>query len=214
MTNERNNFDTTTTKIYPYIEDESYQTIEKVISDQLSVNKETVHIDLSFLVAPTPGCDNYIDVEQNTDEWFQARKFKVTGSRVSSLVGFHGRKDFTETWDIVINGKEQKDLSHIHNIKRGHDYEKEALNYFENLAKCSTAKCGFFKHPQDSLFGCSPDALGPSGILIEIKTRAVRSLTQIMGLSEYPHYYLQCQLQMDCTNAHSCVLFTNRQILH
>ena len=139
---------------------------------------------------------------------FQARKFEVTGSRVSSLVGFHGRKDFTETWDIVINGKEQKDLSHIHNIKRGHDYEKEALNYFENLAKCSTAKCGFFKHPQDSLFGCSPDALGPSGILIEIKTRAVRSLTPIMGLSGYPHYYLQCQLQMDCTNAHSCVLLS------
>ena len=33
-----------------------------------------------------------------------------------------------------LNVKEQKDLSIIHNIKRGNDYEKQALNYIKNVA--------------------------------------------------------------------------------
>ena len=63
-------------------------------------------------------------------------------------------------------------MKYLENIKRGKLYEDEALHYFCKVSSSSVEKCGFFLHPDDARYGSSPDALGPAGIIIEVKTRA------------------------------------------
>ena len=58
----------------------------------------------------------------------------------------------------------------------------------------------------DNKYGCSPDGLGPSGILLEVKTRAAGFVGPITTLANFPQYYVQCQLQIECTGAEFCVL--------
>ena len=104
------------------------------------------------------------------------------------------------------NGKSEESLTHIRNIARGHHYEDEAVKYFEATAKCTVEKCGFFHHPQKKRCGSSPDGLGPLGILLEVKTRAEASRGPLTSINKFPQYFVQCQLQMICTNAEFCIL--------
>ena len=55
-------------------------------------------------------------------------------------------------------------------------------------------------------YDSSPYALGPLGILLEVKTRAARSLSPLQSLDTVPQYFVQCQLQMLCTDAEFCLL--------
>ena len=133
------------------------------------------------------------------NSWQLTRRKKITGSRLPALLGLYGQKQFQLVWSVVRDGVREKDLSHIENIRRGHIHEKEALAHFEKISKAKSNLCGFFKHPYLNRFGSSPDALGPDGILIEIKTRAQNSSGPLESLLSYPNYYIQCQLQLACT---------------
>ena len=55
-------------------------------------------------------------------------------------------------------------------------------------------------------YGSSPNALGPLGILLEVKTGAEASLSPLQSLDTVPQYFVQCQLQMLCTDAEFCIL--------
>ena len=193
--------------IYVNINDKNYVQISQNIAKQVkNVDKNEVELDICFTEAPKPCGTNYVDNAQNTDEWQLTRRKKITGSRLPALLGLYGQKQFQFMWSVVRDGVREKDLSHIENIQRGHVYEKEALSHFEKISKGKTNLCGFFNHPYLNRFGSSPDALGPDGILIEIKTRAQNSSGPLESLLPYPNYYIQCQLQLACTDAHSCIL--------
>ena len=97
-------------------------------------------------------------------------------------------------------------MTFIKNISRGHYYEGEAITNFEKVSNCKTEKCGFFLHPTDTRYGSSPDALGPLGILLEVKTRAEGSSGPLESLEKFPHYFVQCQLQILCAGAGFCIL--------
>ena len=189
------------TTVYP--PNETYNKIKENINSQKG---NMINLDIAFMDAPEPNASNYHDIEQNTTEWLDIRKFKITGSRLPALLGFYGQKKFDNYWDIVINGTNEKDMSKIPNIQRGHQFETEAVRYFEKISKATTSKCGFYSHPSKPRFGSSPDALGPHGILVEIKTRAKDCEGPLENLSKNRNYYVQCQLQMVCTDSHTCIL--------
>ena len=193
-----------------YNKDHICTNIENDINEQMLKDTNSIlTVDLSFLSAPDPTGSNYMNVEQNTNEWHQTRKFKITGSRLPSLIGFYGKKSFTESWQTVKTGKtENNRLKGIRNIQRGHEFEETGRKYFEKVSKSSTKKCGFFHHPIRKHFGASPDALGPAGFLLEIKTRAENSNGPISSITLFPNYYAQCQLQLGCTDANFCILLS------
>ena len=195
-------------KPIPMYEDSGSLKMSEDIQNQLRENKQIVEIDLSFLEAPKPSGENYIDVCQKSADWHSARKHKITGSRIPSLLGFYGKNKFENYWNIVQHNTDEKDLSHLENIKRGVYYEAVALKHFVNMSKSTVQTCGFFLHPTNKNFGASPDALCASGILLEIKTRASNSDGPLTSLKEFPNYFMQCQLQMECTNSHSCILMS------
>ena len=84
--------------------------VTKNIVDDIDkqLDKENVLLDISFLQGPDPIGSNYIDIEQNTDEWKELRKFKITGSRLPALLGLYGSKKFTTYWDIVKNETQKR----------------------------------------------------------------------------------------------------------
>ena len=137
----------------------------------INQNVEIVKLDLNFLGTPKPSWDNYVNVTQNSPEWFSVRKHKVTGSRFSFLIRLYEKSKFGLTWEVVKEGKSNRDLTLIKNISRGHHYEDEAITNFQSILNCKTEKCGFFLHPTDSRYGSSPDVLRPLEILLEVKTR-------------------------------------------
>ena len=63
------------------------------INSQLNANSSIIKIDLSFLEAPQPSGDNYVNAQQNYPEWPEIRRNKVTGSRLPTLLGFYGKKN-------------------------------------------------------------------------------------------------------------------------
>ena len=187
-----------------------YKETMQEINDQLSNCSEdtpkSIKIDISFQEAPAPSGTNYVNTEQNSELWHKTRNKKITGSRLGSLICMHGNKKFTDTWEIVETGKKESDISGIKNIKRGLMFEKDGIKYFERESKSITQTCVFFYYPCNNRYGSSPGAIGKNGILVEIKTRAKNSIGPLQNLNSCPHYYVQCQLQMACTDAHSCVL--------
>ena len=124
-------------------------------------------------------------------------------------MGFHGKAKFEMTWNIVNNGAPEPEMKHIKNISRGHQFEDDAIAQFEIISKFRTERCGFFDFENDMRYGSSPDALGPLGILLEVKTRAEGSLSPFQSLDKVPQYFVQCQLQMLCTDAEFCILQSN-----
>ena len=55
-------------------------------------------------------------------------------------------------------------------------------------------------------YGSNPDALGTLEILLEVKNRSQGGLSSIKSLDTVPQYFVQCQLQMLCSDAEFCVL--------
>ena len=160
----------------------TYKALEANIKCQLENSENQLLLRLCFLNAPEPSGTNYVHVIQNSDKWKDTRKFKITGSRLPSLLGIYGKKKFNMMWDVVKNGTQDEDLSGIENVRRGHLYEKDGINYFEKMSKATSKRCGFFLHPTSDRYGVSPDALGPAGIIIELKH----------GLQEINLLYLHC----------------------
>ena len=166
---------------------------------------DSKHINLK---APCPCGPNYHDVLQNTNEWKDLRKFKITGSRLPALLGLYGQEKFTKYWKVVKQGLEESDVlkTNFENFKRGHKCEKEAISVFFHLSNIKTETCGFFEDPSDSNYGASLDVLAASPFILEVKTRPAKTEGPLSSLKQLPSYYIQPQLEMVCTDAPYCIL--------
>ena len=96
--------------------------------------------------------------------------------------------------------------TNFENFKWGHKFEKEARSVFCHLSNSKTETCGFFEDPSDSNYGASPDALPVSPFILEVKTRPPKTDGPLSSLKQMPSYYIQSQLEMECTGAPHCIL--------
>lgn len=116
----------------------------------------------------------FIDVEQNTDEWFQLRAKKITSSKLGCIManypktfGLPAKKYAVNIAIEQITGKAISSNYTNEHMQRGHEQEPIARMIYENENFCEVANGGFF----DSEFiGCSPDGLVGNDGIIEIKS--------------------------------------------
>lgn len=120
------------------------------------------------------GTFKFIDVNQNSDEWFALRAGKLTSSNLGKIMANFG-KSFGEpaknyAWNIAneqITGEPiSSDYSNAH-MERGHEQEPIARMIYENQTFCDVTNGGFF---ESSFVGCSPDGLVLDNGVIEIKS--------------------------------------------
>ena len=177
---------------------------------QIDSNRKIVTMNLQGEISNLSNNINHCPVQQNSVEWMELRKGKVTGSRLAYLLGFHGSKKFDQYWKIVQENLQESELfnNNFINFKRGHYFENEALKHFCSESKSNAAPCGFFYHPTDINYGASPDALVSSEIILEIKTRAINSDGPLTTLRKNPSYFIQAQLEMACSTSLYCIVMS------
>lgn len=73
------------------------------------------------------------------------------------MIGLQGKKEFIETWDCVLN-KKQEPPKNFKNFQRGIKFESSAIECFKTDSGAEVKECGMFPLESDRRFGASPDS--------------------------------------------------------
>lgn len=139
----------------------------------------------------------FIDVNQNSDEWFDLRAGKLTSSNLGKIMANFGKAFGEPAKKYAYNIANEKvtgipissDYSNAH-MERGHEQEPIARMTYENQTFCDVTNGGFF---ESKFIGCSPDGMVGDDGVIEIKS-VISSVhyTNIKRQSVDPAYRWQC----------------------
>ena len=159
---------------------------------------------------------------QRSEDWFRERIGKVTSSKAPALIGLQGGEQFVETWNCIVNKKEEPPKN-FRNFQRGITFEPSAVECFRAESGAEVKECGMFPLESDRRFGASPDRtfqgetckeleevktgirIVLSGLcLLEVKTRA-EGCTEPLNAVTGAHV-CQVQLQQECANSNVCIL--------
>jgi len=119
----------------------------------------------------------WIDVEQNTEEWFNLRLGKVTSSNFAKIMANEDKAfgkpalEYAQKVALEIVTKERDESSSYNNsyMDRGHEFEPVAVNRYE-IETFYDVTNGGFNHNKSKTIGDSPDGnVGENGC-IEVKS--------------------------------------------
>ena len=127
-----------------------------------------------------------IDCEQNSPEWFEARRGIPTASAFAKVLakgeGLTRREYMMKLAGEIITGKPMKSYK-SEEMERGHEWEPEARDLYAFTTGAHPRKVGFLRNGRK---GCSPDSLiGDDGGL-EIKTAEAHILADIIDRDVFP----------------------------
>ena len=137
------------------------------------------------------------DCEQGGEDWFAARRGRVTSSEFQKLMVQNGAKKGRMTLLRTLAGERvcgASAESYVNEyLKRGKKLEPEALDWYARTRFADLTPTGFVYDPALDA-GWSPDALiGDDGAL-EIKTMAPHLLIPVLEQGEVPTEFIaQCQ---------------------
>ena len=135
--------------------------------------------------------------DQRTDEWYQIRLGRLTGSDFHTFLGSSETKKNKLLQKAAEKITGESDEEHIitEDIQRGIDLEDEAILMYEMQTGNTVDKVGFIE--RDEFSGCSPDGLvGEEGI-IEVKCpKQSVFLKQVVEDKIKPEYYTQIQYNL------------------
>lgn len=138
-------------------------------------------------------------MEQLSPEWFNARKGRITGSRIGAALGenpWRTRADLIRQMVREHHGApdESKDNPAM---MHGRLHEQQAMLTFMREAEVEVEQVGFI--PFGRRYGASPDGLTSDGGILELKVPfSLRNEKEAIfkPLKEQPHYWHQVQLEM------------------
>lgn len=148
------------------------------------------------------------DIEQNTPEWFNIRKGRMTGSNAQAI-GNNGKGLDTlcyYTMSLKYSSAEPDNYTNEH-LERGKQLEDQACELYSLENSANLRKIGFISI--GDYIGVSPDRLLEDKGLLEIKCPDDKNYFKILikGWEEIDTAYeWQCQMQMLVTNRDYCIL--------
>lgn len=134
-------------------------------------------------------------MQQLSDEWFEARKGKITASNVGAILGVSPYADSESVMRSMVreyHGAESEIKSNIA-MEWGNDNEHQALMAVESHLGVMVEQCGFIVH-ENGWLGASPDGLTHDAV-IEVKCPYRK---EMFSLDSRKDYYAQVQTQMLC----------------
>lgn len=140
---------------------------------------------------------------QKSHEWFAQRVGKVTGSRVSAILGLSQYNNRQGVLRDMVRESLGLPSEFVGNIatQHGERHEDEAIACYERQTGAFVVSVGFVQHPTIEWLGASPDGLVSTDGMVEIKCPFKAKYRHI---SERPDYYAQIQLQLACTGRKWC----------
>lgn len=150
-----------------------------------------------------------VTMEQRSEEWFKARKGRLTGSRIGAAMGlspFMTRDELIREMVREHYGS-PSEREESPAMAWGTSMEPVAKAALEDLIGMPIHECGFFTY-SDSL-GASPDGIAADCAVVEIKAPyyAMLKNAEFKPLADQPHYIAQVQLEMMCANADRAYFF-------
>lgn len=151
------------------------------------------------------------DLIQGTDEWHDARRGKVTASRVADVVAktksgwAASRKNYeAELIAERLTGTTAESFSNAA-MQWGTETEPEARSAYAFMFDAIVEEVGFVDHPRIAMSGASPDGLVGEDGLAEIKCPNTATHLDTLLRGVVPGKYLtQMQWQMACTGRQWC----------
>lgn len=118
---------------------------------------------------------DFVDVQQNTEEWLGLRAGKLTSSKLGVVMANYGKafgepakKYAVEIAIEQITGQPASSSYSNEHMERGHEQEPVARMLYEDELFCNVTNGGFFGGGW--FVGCSPDGLVGEDGVIEIKS--------------------------------------------
>lgn len=136
-------------------------------------------------------------IKQQSQEWFDQRKGKVTASTVGAILGSSNYKDKESLMRDMVRDYFDAEKEFTGNVATdwGNAHEDDAIAELERQAGIFVAKAEFIQSADYEWLGASPDGLTDSHS-IEVKCPYNK---KIFKLSERQDYYAQVQTQMYCS---------------
>ena len=138
-------------------------------------------------------------MNQRTENWFNARKGRITGSRVGAILGLSPWMNQSDVLRSMVREFHGLDSETSANpaTDHGNNNEQRALLAFMRETGLGVEQCGFF--PYGEVMGASPDGLTSDGGVLELKVPfGLRNEQQakFKPLADQPHYACQVQMEM------------------
>lgn len=121
-------------------------------------------------------------MEQRSEEWFTARRTRLTASDVASVIG---RNSFKNSMDVLLEKLGlQNQFQGNEATQHGQLYEDEAISIYESQTGRRVLRPGLEYHKSIPGVAGSPDGITECGVLIEVKVRTlvVTYLVPVAGL--------------------------------
>lgn len=149
-------------------------------------------------------------MEQRSQEWFNARKHKITASAVGAILGvapYQKSQDVMRRMVREYHGYESEFKGNSA-TEWGTFNEAGAIAEFEMETGLKVEPAPFVVGDTIDYLGASPDGYVSDESLIEVKCPyGLRDGGEFKSITEQPHYHAQMQLQMFCTKKHKCYFF-------
>lgn len=146
-------------------------------------------------------------MEQGTEEWFSARKGRVTGSNVGAILGLNPWRTADDVLRQMVREYHgaPRDFTGNAATEYGSFHEDGAIAEFTMEHGLKVEPCGFFVHPEHDWLGASPDGLiGEDGVFEVKAPYSKRYSSEFNPLDEQPHYAAQVQIEMACAQRTLC----------
>lgn len=139
-------------------------------------------------------------IPQQTAEWQEQRKMRITGSRIGAILGL---SPWQKPDDVIREMVRQyhgypSEFTENPAVQHGRNNEQRALLAFMRKTGLEVEQCGFFEY--GDCMGASPDGLTSDGGVLELKVPfGLRNGGEFKPLSAQPHYEAQVQMELLAT---------------
>ena len=150
-------------------------------------------------------------MEQRTQEWFDARKGRVTASIAGALLGMSPHMSKADAMRVLVRSMHDLPSEFQGNVatEYGTFHEEGALAEYKMETGNEVTQLAFA--PYSDWLGASPDGLIDSVWgMVEIKCpfgKRKENPPLFKSIKKLPHYYAQMQIQMFCTGRDCCDFF-------
>ncbi len=127
--------------------------------------------------------------EQATEEWFNLRLGKVTGTTLKDVMGSNNLSLIDTLIAEIMTEQYELDDYVSPQMQRGIDLEPLAIQAYENATGIETTQVGFIQSEKFERFGMSPDRLVGSVGGVEVKCPSSKKHIQYIRQNQVPSEY-------------------------
>ena len=154
-------------------------------------------------------------MKQRSPEWYEARKGKITGSRIGAILGLSPFQTRDDVMRQMVREWHNAEPEFIGNVATqwGVDHEDVARQAYEAHSGHFVEAVGLIQHPDYDFLAVSPDGLIDADGGLEIKCPySARETGSFKPLDQQPHYQAQIQLVLACCQRKWCDSFFWSQV--